>query len=142
MHTRLPHICTHVHNAHPFAAAGLRPLANREALWAQTWDDAKGDWVAPSPSICSSVPPPCTPWEQRGRGQDGGRWRVFLNSTMSCPVAVSSTPVLGPHIPEGMEIYIAPSGLGWTALGTGPVGLLVQRCALENGELSVRELNY
>lgn len=73
MHTRHAHTCMRVHNAHPFAAARLRPLANQEALWAHTWDDAKVDWVAHSPSICICVPPPSIPWEQRGRGQDGGR---------------------------------------------------------------------
>lgn len=58
MYTRHVHTCTHVHNAHPFAAAGLRPLALWEALWAHTWDDAKGAWVAPFPQylqLCAST---------------------------------------------------------------------------------------
>lgn len=97
------HTCTRTHNAHPLAAAGLRLLASGEALWAHTWDEIKGDWVAPSLQYLQLRASTIHTLGKEGRGWNGGRWRVFLNSTMSCPAALSSTPVLGPHIPEGQR---------------------------------------
>lgn len=55
---------------------------------------------------------------------------------MSCPVALPSQ-----HTPEGQRFTNMPAALGWTVLVTGPVGGLARRFTLENGELSLREVN-
>lgn len=85
-------------------------------------EDAGRDWVESFPKYLQVSVPAIHILGTEKQGWEGGKQRVFLDSIMSCPVALPSPQ----HTPEGQRFTNMPAALGWTVLVTGPVGGLAR----------------